>query len=256
MDNLKFKRIYEYVMIILALLVVGLLIVEFTMDLSERALNRLAMIDLGVLIIFSVDYFTRLVIANNKKLFVLHNKADLIAIIPFSSIFRIFRLARLARLARISRINRLVRAGIWAEKLRIKLRSFFNTNGLIYMITIAILMVLSGALGIYVFEGMRFSDGIWWSFVTTTTVGYGDMSPESTGGRIVAGILMLVGIGFIGMLTGTIATYFLKGDSEQNTFKKEVIVGIKGKLDEYDSLTAEDIEDMVSILRSLKKNSN
>ena len=55
---------------------------------------------------------------------------------------------------------------------------------------------------------MRFIDALWWSFVTASTVGYGDISPQTGLGRLIASILMLVGIGTIGMLTGTIATYF------------------------------------------------
>jgi len=54
-----------------------------------------------------------------------------------------------------------------------------------------------------------FDDALWWSFVTATTVGYGDISPVTTPGRIIAAILMLTGIGFIGMLTGVISTFFI-----------------------------------------------
>lgn len=74
-----------------------------------------------------------------------------------------------------------------------------------------VFIVFLGALGIMVVEpGIgNFGDSIWWSVVTTTTVGYGDISPKSAGGRIIAGLLMLVGIGFLGMITGSIATYFV-----------------------------------------------
>ena len=46
--------------------------------------------------------------------------------------------------------------------------------------------------------------------MTTTTVGYGDISPETMPGRIIAVILMIFGIGFIGMLTGTMTTFFTR----------------------------------------------
>jgi len=53
-------------------------------------------------------------------------------------------------------------------------------------------------------------DGIWWSVVTSTTVGYGDLSPVTPIGRGLAVVLMIVGIGTIGMITGSIATYFIE----------------------------------------------
>ena len=56
---------------------------------------------------------------------------------------------------------------------------------------------------------MDFFDAIWWSFVTTTTVGYGDISPSTNIGRLIAAILMIIGIGLIGSLTSTITTYFI-----------------------------------------------
>jgi len=58
-------------------------------------------------------------------------------------------------------------------------------------------------------------DGIWWSVVTSTTVGYGDLSPVTPIGRGLAVVLMIVGIGTIGMITGSIATYFIEdGDDD------------------------------------------
>ena len=58
-------------------------------------------------------------------------------------------------------------------------------------------------------------DGIWWAVVTVTTVGYGDIAVKSVGGRIVAMIVMLVGIGFLSVLTATIASHFVKTESEE-----------------------------------------
>jgi voltage-gated potassium channel len=51
-------------------------------------------------------------------------------------------------------------------------------------------------------------DGIWWAVVTVTTVGYGDIYPHSVAARIVAMLVMLFGIGFLSVLTATIASRF------------------------------------------------
>ena len=56
-------------------------------------------------------------------------------------------------------------------------------------------------------------DGIWWAVVTVTTVGYGDLYPTTVPGRIVGMLLMLVGIGFLAVLTATIASHFIQTDT-------------------------------------------
>ena len=68
----------------------------------------------------------------------------------------------------------------------------------------------------------NYPDALWWAIVTVTTVGYGDRFPVTEGGRIVAVILMLVGIGLIGVLTATVASVFIKEhtDANKEEFKK------------------------------------
>ena len=67
-----------------------------------------------------------------------------------------------------------------------------------------------------------YPDALWWAIVTVTTVGYGDRFPVTAGGRVVAAILMLVGIGLIGVLTATVASVFIKEhtDASKEEFKK------------------------------------
>lgn len=72
------------------------------------------------------------------------------------------------------------------------------------------LMLLSAAALAYFEPNIRFFDALWWSVVTMTTVGYGDISPATTGGRAIAGLIMIIGIGIIGMFTATIASLFVE----------------------------------------------
>src|SRR5215831_11169135 len=62
----------------------------------------------------------------------------------------------------------------------------------------------------------NFGDALWWAIVTVTTVGYGDRYPVSAGGRGVAVVLMLIGIGLIGVLTATVASYFVEEKTSQD----------------------------------------
>jgi voltage-gated potassium channel len=61
-----------------------------------------------------------------------------------------------------------------------------------------------------------YADSLWWAVVTVTTVGYGDHFPITAGGRAVAVILMLIGIGLIGTLTATVASFFVQEHTDAN----------------------------------------
>lgn len=168
-------------------------------------------IDTGILLIFVVDYAVRFYIADDRKAFFKKNVPDLLAIIPFNSVFsafRVFRVFRLAKASRILKFMRFLRAGAFAAKVRHMISGVLKTNGLIYLLYVNSGLVLAASGIMMQTEGMTFQDALWWSIVTCTTVGYGDLSPSTALGRLTAVVLMMFGIGFIGMLTGSITTYF------------------------------------------------
>ena len=73
-----------------------------------------------------------------------------------------------------------------------------------------VVIILAGMLGIAYFDSLPLTDSLWWTIVTITTVGYGDIYPASIGGRVVGVLLMLFGIGFLGLLTATLASIFVE----------------------------------------------
>lgn len=89
---------------------------------------------------------------------------------------------------------------------------------LTYVLGIVALVIVTGALGFYSVEGGRnpavhtFGDSLWWTLVTMTTVGYGDIVPTTTAGRIFGVFLMFAGIGALGVSTAAIAAYFIRFD--------------------------------------------
>lgn len=260
-ENLKVKMffIYEIFMGLLALVIAVILLIEFTRPLTEEQKILLARIDFAILAIFAADYFYRLARAKNKWAFFKGNIFDLIAIMPFDKAFRIARLARLARLARMTRFARftkVIRFFVFTRRFGNTFKEVMKTNGLIYMLLITIAIVVFGAFGIMFFEPDvgSYSDALWWSLVTTTTVGYGDISPESTGGRILAGFLMVLRIGFVAMVTGSITTYFVdklsfKRNEERKTFRDKQLTFIKERLDNIENMSQEDIESLTMIIK-------
>lgn len=201
------RRGYRWTVIILAMISIVLVVLQLAggLDLDH---GPWMWVDDAILAFFTVDYVVRFWRAPNKGQFFRQNIFDLLAIIPFSSIFSFFRLARLTRLFRLAQIFRLVRLFSFIGKLRIQLRGFFNTNGFGYLLwTCLSILVLAATLYAYA-EHVSWGEALWWAITTTTTVGYGDVAPHTVVGKWAATILMLVGIGFIGALTSTITTYF------------------------------------------------
>lgn len=208
MNKEKYLKYYDLIMGGLAIIVVAILMIEMTMTVSINVENILILIDNVIWIIFCIDYFTRLVASKKKWVFFKKNIVDLVSIIPFNSLFKALRVVKIFRVVKLARLSKLVRVTVLMAKFKLKINRFLETNNFIYAFTIA--TVFGGAVFISIVEKMKFVDALWWSFVTTTTVGYGDISPTTSLGRIIAVVLMIVGIGFIGMLTGTIATFFIK----------------------------------------------
>ena len=265
----KLSLVYEISMILLAIIVVIILALETFVDFGEGISGLLSSVDLYILIIFAIDYFTRLIfIANDRLYFIKNNKADLIAIMPFSSVFRVARIARLARLGRLARVTRMTRLSRFlrffrvfriaavSKKAFVGFKGVLKTNGLHLVIVFTMFVVLLGAIGMYQLEQGHsvhsFGDSLWWSFVTTTTVGYGDITPITTSGRALASILMVIGIGFVGMVTGTIATYFVK-KAEEVVKSDDEINKIKEQLDDFEDLSLKEVKEINNTLLELKQ---
>ncbi len=92
-----------------------------------------------------------------------------------------------------------------------------------HRVLIFVLIVLFSGTGLLVFfeKNLGFFDALWWSIVTMTTVGYGDISPVTPGGRAVAIFVMVAGIGLIGLLTATIAGIILEEKFMENKGMKK-----------------------------------
>ena len=219
------QKIYDISICILALISVTFAIMDMTSGLS----NILKIIDNIIYAIFIMDYVIRFIIAKSKKDFFKSNILDLIAIIPFNSAFRAFRMLKFTRLLKMTKLFRL--ASVSARLLK-KIKRFLNTNGLKYVLFLVIISIVVSALAMVKVEHMPFTDALWWAFVTATTVGYGDLSPTTGLGRIIASILMLVGIGLIGSLTSSITSFFLdsKKDKECNNDKVDIALSVYEKL--------------------------
>ncbi len=203
--------------------------------------------------VFVADYVARLALAKDRRRFVRENVVDLVTILPvdFLPLGPATSEARLVRALRLLRLLRLLRAGAVLWRVTAHMRGILKTNGLGYVLLVNVGVVLLGSVAIRHAEPLRFHsfvDGLWWSLVTATTVGYGDIAPRELEGRLVAAVLMIVGIGTISMITGSIATYFLgHGRSSANPHVRHV----QSQLARWDEMSAEERRQSWQMLRTL-----
>ena len=241
---------HEIITAILALVSIFIVSIQFfNILIPQSVLHTLIKIDDLIYIVFVIDYITRISLSKNKKDFIRNNKIDLISLIPFNAIFKSLRILKLNKLLRL---GRLVKISVLFARFKDDSRLFFKTNHFGYVLITTIILIVLGALAMSYLENIDIGDSIWWSFVTTTSVGYGDIYPTTNLGRIIAILLMITGLGFVGMLSGTIATYFLAEKKSKNSYRNSVLEDIKDKLDSFDDLSSDELDDICLVLKSLK----
>lgn len=121
------------------------------------------------------------------------------------------------RLVGMEKMSLILREG------ELRLEAILRHHSLSRVLIAAMATLLLGAWMVLLFEENAkganihsYPDALWWAIVTVTTVGYGDRYPVTEGGRVVAAVLMLVGIGLIGVLTATVASVFIKEHTDAN----------------------------------------
>ncbi|MDO5516416.1 MAG: ion channel [Clostridium sp.] len=212
----KAEFIYDICAGIMSIIAVLVVMMEYSQTISYKEMKVVNVFDNIVYWIFVFDYIMRFAGARDKKFFFKHNVIDLIAIIPFAYI----------PYFKAGSVFKLIRVITYILRVLGDIREILFTNGFIYALGIIIIITLLGSIGIYTFESgvnsqiRSFEDALWWSVVTVTTVGYGDIVILSRGGRVIACVLMLTGVGFISMLTSTMATFFFsKSRKKENSVK-------------------------------------
>lgn len=232
----RFERASAIPLAVMALLVVPALVLE-ERGTSEGVRQIAHAINWIVWLAFCGEYVGKLLLTPERRKYVRNAWFDLL-IILLSPPFLVPDAAQGVRVVRVFRLLRFVRAaavaaiGLREAARGLKHRSFH------YVVLATTVVVGVGATGIFAVERgenrsiQSVGDALWWAVVTTTTVGYGDVSPVTAEGRLIAVALMVVGIGFIGVLTATITSFFIEhGQPSELDALKERLDRIESKID-------------------------
>ena len=203
-------------MVLLALISIALLIFEVFANVSPEDLKIIHYVDITIALIFLSDFIYDIYRADDKAKFFKNRWWELIAAIPITN-----ETTQALRALKLTRFMPLLE-GLRFIRLTVRLKIIFEASLRLtkhtYMINVALILtniILFGALAFNYFEeGVNpnvhtFFDSVWWAVVTIATIGYGDIYPVTTGGRIVAIILVFSGVGMLGVLIGVIDSYVL-----------------------------------------------
>jgi voltage-gated potassium channel Kch len=219
-DELK-NTTYE--LFIAALSILSIFNLFFPFLTKDPNVDDVVLIMNGVLsLIFLCDFLFRLFTTSSKATYFFRQFgwADLLASLPFPQVklLRLFRIFRAARLIRRYGTDHLV-------------REFLGNRGgsaLLTLLFFMIVVVEFGAVAILVVEQRspdanikNASDAVWYLYVTITTVGYGDRYPVTNAGRLIGVLVMTMGVGLFGTLTGFLANFFLTPKQDGEASKAE-----------------------------------
>ena len=218
-DNTTKKgRYFDYVIQLFILLSLLSFSLETLPNLPLGLRNLLETFETISIGIFSVEYVLRVIVSKKpfRYIFSFYGIIDLLAVLPFFlNTFLDLRFLRAFRVFRVFRALKLIRYNKALNRFKVAFKIVKEELVLFFIVTMILLFLTSA--GIYLFENQAqpevfksvFHSG-WWSIVTLTTVGYGDVYPITLGGKIFTFFVLMIGIGIVAVPAGLVGTALSK----------------------------------------------
>jgi voltage-gated potassium channel len=222
---------FDLILIFIILVSVILVMLESVTEFDEKYHGALLTMEWIITIFFTIEYIARIVSIRKPSsyIFSFYGIIDFLSTIPLYLSYlvagsQVLLAVRAFRLLRIFRILKLVQYIGEASQLRTALRAS-RTKIAVFIYVVLILSIIMGTL-MYLIESPEagftsIPRSIYWTIVTLTTVGYGDIAPQTTIGQFIATVIMILGYGIIAVPTGIVTVEFAKHngkgkDEDQN----------------------------------------
>ena len=187
-------------------------------DISENIISFLYYLEVFTVSLFSLEYLIRIWVSKKpvSYVFSFFGIIDLLAVLPFFLVgfldlrfLRAFRILRIFRALKIVRYNKAMK--------RFGLAFILVKEEIVLFFVCTIILIFITSAGIYYFENEAQPEtfksifhSAWWSIVTLTTVGYGDIYPITLGGRIFTFFVLMIGVGLVTVPAGLVASALSK----------------------------------------------
>jgi len=249
---------FEFFIISLTGFSVFLILFQYFYDPLGQVLIAVLVFDFIVSAILAFDFAIRIKKSKQGYKYFLTHLYEIPALIPLYALTLLeantvygagLKSLRLIQIFRLMHI--LSRTMIMMDEIR---------NRLVYVVLLSMITVTAGAFTMYVVEhnapGSKITnleDAFWWAVVTVTTVGYGDVYPVTFEGRVIATVLMVIGIAILGILISTLGAQFLESRMKNQRRKDEnnIKVMIKDKIDRLEGLQSEEIVTLLNLISNL-----
>ncbi|MGS4347155.1 ion transporter [Myroides odoratus] len=211
-------KLFDLVLLAVILLSVILVMLESIESYDMKHHTLLKVLEWVITIFFTIEYVLRIICNKQplKYIFSFYGIVDLISIMPmylsfFVSDLGVLSVVRALRLLRLFGILNLVPYIGQESNLKLAIKAS-RTKIIVFIYFIVVVSILLGAL-MYVIEGKdhgftSIPRSIYWCIVTLTTVGYGDIAPQTTIGQMIASLIMIMGYGIIAVPTGIVTAEF------------------------------------------------
>jgi voltage-gated potassium channel len=226
-------KAFDIVLLVAIVASVVVVLLESTPGMPPATARLLFMLEFGFTILFTIEFIMRLISVRRPIRYVVsfYGIVDIMAVLPtYISLFvpgaQYFLVVRILRLLRVFRILKLGSYLVEAEVLGRAMYASRIKIG-IFLFTVLTIVVIVGA-AVYVIEGpengfVSIPLSIYWAVVTMTTVGYGDLVPQTGIGKALASLIMLIGYGIIAVPTGIVTV-----ELARNPFDETSALGRQG----------------------------
>ena len=221
----KAGKQFDIVLLIAIVISILAVVLESIESLNSEFKHLFRVAEMIITGVFTLEYILRIIVVRNKHkyIFSFYGIVDLLAILPFyvglifvgSQSLMVIRVIRLIRIFRILKLSRYTRA---ANTIMLALRGSLVKIS-VFLFGVMIMVLIVGA-AMYLIEGKEngfknIPTSIYWAIVTLTTVGYGDIAPQTALGQFIASIVMIMGYGIIAVPTGIITAQVISDQKDK-----------------------------------------